>query len=501
MKVYPDTWTERSCKGIMIGGIAEAVIMLAVLVTTIVTKNLGQLHPTLRLIAYACFIIGAAFYAYAAYIGMRPKFGQFFFYASIATCAGSALLGVDAAISFSMADQSGHILMKITQLLIIATSLSSAIFIAFVGDDARSQFYKLSDDRLMCAAIGILNVLSGFFAIICALADKGGSPMKIWEAIGFFFMTLIIYAIPVVFLYGCSRLTDPVTDREIEEGLYASAEKKDGKDSKDKKPSDKKDSKDKKSDKDKKDGKDKDKFAKDNKGKGDKNDKNDKNKDKDKEKDKSDKTRDKDKGKGFGLLKGKDKKDDKKEDKDEHESGDVISTTKHKPVKSTNPTDLDAFLREAEEEDERKVRDAVWEAAREKEKEAEPEKSTAGSTVFSEKISKKNKKKDKKKNKDKGYSAGVNTALFTNPNKPKEKKYIPTVSVGLNNSEEPEESGEEISISELLERKAAEAKAAETAANETAAEAVTEVSAAASEEVETVVTFAEETEEAAAETV
>ena len=120
----------------MIGGIAEAVVMLAILVTTIVTKNLGQLHPTLRLIAYACFIIGAGFHAYAAYIGMRPKFGQLFFYASIATCAGSALLGVDAAISFSMADQSGHILMKITQLLIIATSLSAAIFIAFVGDDA-----------------------------------------------------------------------------------------------------------------------------------------------------------------------------------------------------------------------------------------------------------------------------------------------------------------------------------------------------------------------------
>ena len=495
MKVYPDEWTERSCKGIIIGGIAEAVIMLALLVLTIVTKGMGQLHPTLRLIAYVCFVIAAGLFAYAAYIGMRPQFGQFFFYASIAACVGSVILGVDAAISFSMADQSGHLLMKIAQLLIIVSSLFAAIFIVFVGDDASRQFYKLSDDRKMCAAVGIMNVVSGLFAVICALADKSGSPMKIWEAIIFLFMIVLMYAIPVVFLYGCSRLTDPVTDKEIEEGTYivnkkettpkAGKDKKDakGKDAKGKDGKDKKDDKGK--DKDKKDDKSKDsKDKKDDKGKDAKDkdkkdskddkdaDKNKDSKDKDDKKDDAKDEADKSKKDGkFGFLKGKDKKDKDKKNKkdaeeDEHESGDVISTTKHKPVKSTNPTDLDAFLRKAEEEEERKERDAVWEAAREKEREAEAEKKEEA-TVFSEKNKKKDKKKDKKKkDRDKGYAAGVNTALFSNPNKPKEKKFIPTVSVGLNNNEPDEaaDDGEEISISDILEKKAAEAAAAENAA-------------------------------------
>ncbi|MBO4767446.1 MAG: hypothetical protein J5532_09135 [Lachnospiraceae bacterium] len=506
-KVYPDKLTEQCCKGVFFGAIAQALITLGLLVTTIVTKQFGKLHPMMHLFAFACMLVAAGLFAAAAYVGMRREFHMLFFYASVAMAFGAILLSVDAGIAFSsMTD--GHTLSLVGQIIIVAAMLLS-ILTLIVGDDAKKQFYKLSDDRLMIGGVGILMALAGLVAVFCALFDKGGSPMKIWEALFFFVILVLVSAMPVVLLFGCSRLTDPVTDREIEEGTIVPGGSNLGAGNKNAKKDDKKD--------DKKDGgrdRKNDKNASKNDGrpgKGNADKKSDKKPDKsvkaeeaskkDGKDEKSgkqetpseDKKDKKDGAKGFGFLKGKDKDKNKgKKDKDSkkdsgserEESGDVIATTKHKPVKSTNPTDLDAFLREAEEADERKVRDAVWEAAREKEREVEKEKEKAEEAAFSEKNSKKKdkkSKKDRKKEKEKVYS-GVNTALFTNPNKPKEKRYIPTVNVGLNHADAAEETAEEeirIESASIFDEPAQ--KAVETAAE--TAETVTEAAENVAEDV------------------
>ena len=502
-KVYPDKLTEQCCKGVFFGAIAQAVITLGLLVTTIVTKQFGKLHPMMHLFAFACMLVAAGLFAAAAYVGMRREFHMLFFYASVAMAFGAILLSVDAGIAFSSM-KDGHTLSLVGQIIIVAAMLLS-ILTLIVGDDAKKQFYKLSDDRLMIGGVGILMALAGLVAVFCALFDKGGSPMKIWEAVFFFVILVLVSAMPIVLLFGCSRLTDPVTDREIEEGTIVPGGSNDGAGTKNAKKDDKKDSgRDRKNDKNasKNDGRP---------GKGNADKKSDKKPDKSvKAEDESkkdgkdeksgkqetpseDKKDKKDGAKGFGFLKGKDKDKNKgKKDKDSkkdsgserEESGDVIATTKHKPVKSTNPTDLDAFLREAEEADERKQRDAVWEAAREKEREVEKEKEKAEEAAFSEKNSKKKdkkSKKDRKKEKEKVYS-GVNTALFTNPNKPKEKRYIPTVNVGLNHADAAEETAEEeirIEAASIFDEPAQ--KAVETAAE--TAETVTEAAENVAEDV------------------
>ncbi len=499
-KVYPDKLTEQCCKGVFFGAIAQAVITLGLLVTTIVTKQFGKLHPMMHLFAFACMLVAAGLFAAAAYVGMRREFHMLFFYASVAMAFGAILLSVDAGIAFSSM-KDGHTLSLVGQIIIVAAMLLS-ILTLIVGDDAKKQFYKLSDDRLMIGGVGILMALAGLVAVFCALFDKGGSPMKIWEAVFFFVILVLVSAMPIVLLFGCSRLTDPVTDREIEEGTIVPGGSNDGAGTKNAKKDDKKDSgRDRKNDKNasKNDGRP---------GKGNADKKSDKKPDKSvKAEDESkkdgkdeksgkqetpseDKKDKKDGAKGFGFLKGKDKDKNKgKKDKDSkkdsgserEESGDVIATTKHKPVKSTNPTDLDAFLREAEEADERKQRDAVWEAAREKEREVEKEKEKAEEAAFSEKNSKKKdkkSKKDRKKEKEKVYS-GVNTALFTNPNKPKEKRYIPTVNVGLNHADAAEETAEEeirIEAASIFDEPAQKAV-------ETAAETVTEAAENVAEDV------------------
>ncbi|MCR5087515.1 MAG: hypothetical protein K6B39_09000 [Lachnospiraceae bacterium] len=524
-KVYPDKLTEQCCKGVFFGAIAQAVITLGLLVTTIVTKQFGKLHPMMHLFAFACMLVAAGLFAAAAYVGMRREFHMLFFYASVAMAFGAILLSVDAGIAFSSM-KDGHTLSLVGQIIIVAAMLLS-ILTLIVGDDAKKQFYKLSDDRLMIGGVGILMALAGLVAVFCALLDKGGSPMKIWEALFFFVILVLVSAMPVVLLFGCSRLTDSVTDREIEEGTIVPGGSNVGAGNKNAKKDDKKDGgRDRKNDKkaskndgrpgkgnaDKKSDKKPDKSVKaeDESKKDGKDEKSGK-----QETPSEDKKDKKDGAKGFGFLKGKDKDKNKgKKDKDSkkdsgserEESGDVIATTKHKPVKSTNPTDLDAFLREAEEADERKVRDAVWEAAREKEREVEKEKEKAEEAAFSEKNSKKKdkkSKKDRKKEKEKVYS-GVNTALFTNPNKPKEKRYIPTVNVGLNHADAAEETAEEeirIEAASIFDEPAQKAveSAAETAETVTeAAENVAEDVFASLEETNAVAEAAEEVASAAA---
>ena len=494
MKVYPDKKTELCCNGVFYGGIATIAVAAILIILSILFGH-GTAHVVLRVLAYAAFAGGGGLFAYAARIGMRPRFESFFYFASIAVFVGGVMLAIDFAWVFGSIDPSakkqtveqtvsvgeasaqttpvkttteeshiGEMILAMTCFPIIA--LSAFFLFALVGVDARKQFYELTRDRMLCIGSSCATAVAGLLAILLSVVKHDGvQTAALWEELGLLIILLLAFGAPTALLVGCSRLSDPVTDKEIEEGFKMAEPPKKPVVEKEKKAVAKPGKPDNAA-KQGKPGKPERDVKKGVDGKREPERKEPEKKRPERpEADKKENEKPEESRKLGFMPKGK-KDKDKDKDRKKHEDRkpdneiktDVISTTRRKPVESTNPTDLDAFLRKAEEEEERKERDAVWEAAREKkvaEKREIAEATEAAvkaadetkpdETVFSDKNSKKkDKKKEKerrKKEKDKELR-GVNTALFTNPNERRnEKRYIPASSIGLDDGgeEKPEE--------------------------------------------------------------
>ncbi|MBQ6660786.1 MAG: hypothetical protein IJM57_05070, partial [Lachnospiraceae bacterium] len=391
MKAYPDRKTELCCKGVFIAGIAEAVIAIGLIVLLAVTGGLkgeGSWMAKCRVATYVMFAATGIIYALCSRIGMRPKFSRWVSAAGIVF--GLGCIPIMFALGGPFSDKELSAVLGISYFVAAVLLALVAILIALACYEGIAGFENLRRDQVQSGISIIAAVVATIMLALVSIIYHSTAPMKFWEAIPFVFVVTLIVGIPTAILHLCSRLNDPILDREYELD-YANkvAATKDVK--AEKKPEDKKDKKNEKDDRNK---------AKDNV-------KENKDKNKDKDKDRKDRKKDK----------NKDKNKDAKDGAEENAAG-VISTTRPKSVKSTNPTDLDAFLRNAEEEEERKERDAAWEAAREKKEavrkeleasaesveaateaavEAAKEAPAATETVFTDKNSK---KKDKNKEKE-----------------------------------------------------------------------------------------------------
>ncbi|MBP5411347.1 MAG: hypothetical protein J6Y26_05530 [Lachnospiraceae bacterium] len=393
MKVYPDKKTERICNGVFYGGIATIAVSVVMILLTVLFGH-GAAHVVLRVLGYAAFAAAGGLFAYSARIGIRPKFNEFFWYACIAVFVGGVMIAIDFAWVFGSINPSvtvpateqtsaageaaaktvtkkeshiGEMILAMTCFPIIG--LSAFFLFALIGADAKKQFYELTRDRMMCIGASCATAVAGLLAILLTVVKHDGvATASTWEEIGLLVILLLAFGAPTALLNGCSRLADPVTDKEMAEGFKMAEQPKKQPVEKEKKPSGKPDNAAKqgkpgKPDRDLKknaDGK-KEPASKEPEKKG-------------KNKPEADKKNNEapEEEKRFAFApKGKKDKDRDRKKPDDRKSDtespmDVISTTRKKPVESTNPTDLDAFLRKAEEEEERKERDAAWEAAREK---------------------------------------------------------------------------------------------------------------------------------------
>ena len=362
MKVYPDKKTEMFCKGVFYGGIATAALSVIMAVLSVILgKYTG--HAVIRALAYLGFAAGGGLFAYAARIGIRPKFCQFFSYACLAVFIGGCAVAVDFAVLFGNTDPQFAMELILALFIFIIVALSAVFIFALIGADAAKQFYELTRDRMLAIGICGSTAIAGLMAVILSIVSRPEvQAPALWEAIGLFLCMGLAFGCPLALLLGCSRISDPITDKELEQGFrMADSPKPASKDKNDKKD-------DKKNDKNA----DRNKPADKNKGKDDRKkglfgapgkDGRDKPEDKKdaedgKKPEAAEAGEKKEEGKKLAFLpKGKKDKDkDRKKGRDDKKQNDeaatdVISTTRKKPVESTNPTDLDAFLRKAEEEE------------------------------------------------------------------------------------------------------------------------------------------------------
>ena len=220
MKVYPDKKTELICNCLFYGSIAVGGLNIVMAVLTALLGK-GKWHVALCTIAYVMLAAGCGLFAYAARIGMRPKFGKIFFIASIAVFLGGAAFAGDYGRLFGSDTSLQALCVVFALLIMVLVLLSSVLLFGVVGKDGIDNFFELTNDRKMCIGFVGSIAASGLMAILASIIKKGDAWPAIWEVIGMFLLLTAVFAIPLIFLLGCNRINDPITDRELEDGGFA----------------------------------------------------------------------------------------------------------------------------------------------------------------------------------------------------------------------------------------------------------------------------------------
>ncbi len=227
---YPDSNTEKVCKYAKIAGLAEAGLSFLLIILLIATGRWTSSEPSvstyavMSVLIYICSMTSGILYAYTAHFGIREGYGVYFMGATIAGVAAIVCQGTICGIHLFTADQPLASFGSFYDILMILATILGALLMVSVARDAKRSFLEFRDSRIMCLCIAAMNLVCALLEILAGFTK--GLSYPVWEYLGLFLITGVRWTIPAYMFLLCSRMNDPISEREQREAVEKEKEEK-----------------------------------------------------------------------------------------------------------------------------------------------------------------------------------------------------------------------------------------------------------------------------------